>query len=974
MAFVNLLLLLGVLGVAIPIIIQLLTRRHSNRIPWGAMIFLQAAVNRRKRRVLLEDMLLLACRCLLPALAALALARPFVTPDSQVPWAVVIPAILLAITLLGVSFALWRYPKWRHLTFLASLVLAGLSVAAILFERRLNLRKFGGDSNRDVALIIDGSASMSMVGSDGKSNFDHALEEAAKYVEESDRDTAFAFIVGGPVPVILNPVPVSDRRVLRDTLQQLRPSQGTMRATSALTAAAFTLAYGNNPVKQIVVVGDGQTVGWDLGSDGRWSTIRNLFGQFTPAPVVAWRTLPLPGSIRNLAVSGVSLSRPMVGTDRDVTVRVTVQNSGTEAVTPDAVTLSIGPTTLKAPSPRQLEPGASQTFEFTHRFERPGAAVLVATVDAKDDLPADDTFRYVVPVLDTLRVLVVDGDASGPPLARGATYLSLALRPETVRGSAAAERSGFLLSTTVEDVTRAASRKDFSQFSVVALCNVPRLSDAALAALALHVRNGGGLLVFPGAKSSPKVFNAWSSAGEPVLPLQLGEWTSRDPADPEPPAIDPSSFVHDALLPFRTGGDLSAVAPLQRWLLRPAAPGDSAFVSGKFTDGAPLLAVKPFGRGTVALSALPLDPVASELTSRRAFVPFVHELTYYLAQPLSPQLNVLPSDGARLILAPNLVAPAADASAAAHGVHARYYPQKGLKGEPVVRIEKNFSLHWGGGAPAPKIPGDNFSAVLSATLTAPADGPYTFRVQADDRATLALDGKRIARSGDNNGSSARMLFKAGERHLLEISYEEDWQQASCSLRWTPPGGREEDVPADVLSPEGRYGDVVQVVDPSGEAFPAELVQGREGTVLEIARTLLPGLYVVRPPERGFPSALASSVTAEGDVRFFVRAGIEESTMLAITQDQADDLRRYVTLALATKEDDVLAILHGSAFGREIWRLFAVAALIFLVAEIALARWISIQRRQGEETNVDFTNEGEMGKSSFKDALKRLKGK
>ena len=45
----------------------------------------------------------------------------------------------------------------------------------------------------------------------------------------------------------------------------------------------------------------------------------------------------------------------------------------------------------------------------------------------------------------------------------------------------------------------------------------------------------------------------------------------------------------------------------------------------------------------------------------------------------------------------------------------------------------------------------------------------------------------------------------------------------------------------------------------------------------------------------------------------------------------------------------------------------------LAAEIALARWISIQRRSGEETNVEFVNEGEMGKASFKDALKKLKG-
>ena len=95
-------------------------------------------------------------------------------------------------------------------------------------------------------------------------------------------------------------------------------------------------------------------------------------------------------------------------------------------------------------------------------------------------------------------------------------------------------------------------------------------------------------------------------------------------------------------------------------------------------------------------------------------------------------------------------------------------------------------------------------------------------------------------------------------------------------------------------------------------------------------------------------------------------------MLAISQEQADRLRKFVSLSLATKIEDVQSILRGSAFGKEIWRLFAIAVLFFLVAEIALSRWISIQRREGQETDVDFTNEGEMGKASFKDALKKLK--
>ena len=162
MAFVNVLLLFGILAVSIPIIIQLLTRRHTRRIPWGAMVFLQAAMNKRKRKVLLEDILLLACRCLLPALAALALARPFVTPGSRVPWVVVLPMILLAITLFGISFAMWRYPKWRRLSMAVSILLAALSAAAVLLERKLNLSRFGGGANKDVALIVDGSSSMSM--------------------------------------------------------------------------------------------------------------------------------------------------------------------------------------------------------------------------------------------------------------------------------------------------------------------------------------------------------------------------------------------------------------------------------------------------------------------------------------------------------------------------------------------------------------------------------------------------------------------------------------------------------------------------------------------------------------------------------------------------------------------------------------------------------------------------------------------
>lgn len=66
----------GVLAVAIPIVIHFFMRRRRRPVPWGAMRFLMEAYRKRRRRLTLEQLLLLAARCLLVALLGAALARP----------------------------------------------------------------------------------------------------------------------------------------------------------------------------------------------------------------------------------------------------------------------------------------------------------------------------------------------------------------------------------------------------------------------------------------------------------------------------------------------------------------------------------------------------------------------------------------------------------------------------------------------------------------------------------------------------------------------------------------------------------------------------------------------------------------------------------------------------------------------------------------------------------------------------------
>src|SRR6478735_2909634 len=66
----------AVAAVAVPILIHILMRRRRKPVMWAAMRFLLEAYRQNRRRIRMEQLLLLAARCLVVALAGLAIARP----------------------------------------------------------------------------------------------------------------------------------------------------------------------------------------------------------------------------------------------------------------------------------------------------------------------------------------------------------------------------------------------------------------------------------------------------------------------------------------------------------------------------------------------------------------------------------------------------------------------------------------------------------------------------------------------------------------------------------------------------------------------------------------------------------------------------------------------------------------------------------------------------------------------------------
>ena len=78
MSFMYPMLLLGALGVGLPILAHLLNKHDYKQTPWAAMQFLNRAVRVRSRQIRLRDLLLLILRCLAVLLLVLAFSKPVV--------------------------------------------------------------------------------------------------------------------------------------------------------------------------------------------------------------------------------------------------------------------------------------------------------------------------------------------------------------------------------------------------------------------------------------------------------------------------------------------------------------------------------------------------------------------------------------------------------------------------------------------------------------------------------------------------------------------------------------------------------------------------------------------------------------------------------------------------------------------------------------------------------------------------------
>ena len=202
MAFLNPLLLFGCAAIAAPIIIHLLSRRTVQRTVWAAMRFLQETVRKHQRRVNLEDLLLLALRCLLLIFLALALARP-------------------------------------------------------------TLRTAAAGFGQAVTAVFALDDSYSMSATDGvSSRLDKAKQAAEQLLDSLPTGSSVAVVLVSDVARGAIPVPTTDRNTARKVIRGVKLTDRGTDWLVGLRLASEIVARAGGGRKEVDLITDGQAAGW----------------------------------------------------------------------------------------------------------------------------------------------------------------------------------------------------------------------------------------------------------------------------------------------------------------------------------------------------------------------------------------------------------------------------------------------------------------------------------------------------------------------------------------------------------------------------------------------------------------------------------------------------------------------------------------------------------------------------------------
>jgi hypothetical protein len=511
--------------VSVPIVIHLINRVRFKKIRWAAMEFLLKAQKRSRRRLIVEQLLLLFLRCLLIALTG-----------------------FLVLRFVGFSFSDLASKQAMHIVLLDDT----LSMNDTWKDNGVAKTSFEVAKKQIVldtlvkALVQTNANDKLMLLPITKAAFDPDYQ--AKTYDRLSSDSRYKELK-------------ADLDALEPTLLHASMQQGVKKVQDWVN---------NNPEARVTlhIVSDFRQRDWARpDAEGLHQMLQSMAKSSRDFKVrmidVAhpfWsKGQASPLSHDNVGILDLRAGTKVAGKSMPVNFTATIANfSGRDAevnliVYDDATGREMQEVDFNPPMPLKISPASTQVVTFEIRFNpnikpnEPHFAQISARLksntlgDLENDGLAADNVRFAsVEVREKVPILVIDGEG-----ARSRTEF---------------DKDSFFLQTAIISVpganydlvwgdelgggvaVKALERSDLARFPSIFLMNVRELSPKQLTNLENYVRDGGGVCFFLGPQVSAKEYNKnLYKEGAGVFPVPLRE-TFTPPHSEEPRRVESNGF------------------------------------------------------------------------------------------------------------------------------------------------------------------------------------------------------------------------------------------------------------------------------------------------------------------------------------------------------------------------------------------------------------------------------------------------
>jgi len=462
---------LGVGAIAIPVIIHLINKRRYKIVPWAAMKFLLAAQKQTRKRVRVEQLLLLLVRMLILALIVFALWS--IMPDAEAVW--------------------------------NQLGLASLT-KPVRTQRVHHI------------FVLDASLSTNQKSGEQPA-FEVARQQILRKIQDNPAGDGYSVLLLKDNPTWLVGETSQDPRKVMREIETVQPSHGNSSLPAALGMIAAKLNESGNrfPARAVYFFTDMQRTTWlsaaptDLKTDPDGKE-RNPYLEIEKKAKTIFVDVGQDGG-ENLAVTDIAFNVSYVTAGMPVPLTASVHNFSKEAKKV-RVELLIGKAKEKADeNPMQMrvvdqtletvEPGSRIiTFDKFKGFPTPGTYAVQVRI-GEDALEQDNTRSVIITVRDTIPILLVNGKASPDRFERATEYLRLSLNPFPIGAEPpwAPLRPKVVTPGVFSDM----KDEDLEQYDAIVWADVGSFGANDLRKIDAHLRRGGGFFVALGENAAKNV-------------------------------------------------------------------------------------------------------------------------------------------------------------------------------------------------------------------------------------------------------------------------------------------------------------------------------------------------------------------------------------------------------------------------------------------------------------------------------------